>query len=89
MSMMLTGIFARAMPLNIDSRFFVLTATAYNLVRIPKLSRQRDECVWSDENEAKIRELGAIGADTLVYPHVPDLQTLKELSKKHVFSAAC
>jgi IS5 family transposase len=33
--------------------FFVLTATAYNLIRMPKFSRQRDESVWSVKYETK------------------------------------
>lgn len=41
------------------------------------------------EMKQKYAKFGAFGADTLVYLHVSDLQTLEVLPKKASFSAAC
>jgi transposase len=37
--------------------FFVLTAAAYNLVRIPKIMAAQSESAWSSEDEAKLHEI--------------------------------
>jgi hypothetical protein len=47
--------------------------------------RQRNESIWSDEDEAEYAKFGAFDADTRDRLLVSDLQTLKVLPKKPAF----